>query len=302
MSDKSKDYSALLDPAVVSKLKTLELKAKYVVEGFMVGHHKSPYHGFSAEFSEHRPYNQGDPIRNIDWKAYAKTERFYIKQFEDETNLISHIILDSSASMNFKRAGSISKFEYGKILAASLSYLLINQQDAVGFTLFSDALNVYLPPKANRVYLKEILTKVNNARPGEKTSTEKCLVEVARKIKKKGLIVIISDFFDDLDSIITALKLFHYKKNEVIVFQILDDAEIDFSFYKDSVFVDMETAEELTTQPYQIQKSYQTAMKEFLSNLSNQCLNHGIDYNLITTTTPFDKALFSYFRKRSKMN
>ena len=302
MIAKKKDYSALLAPEIVSKLKTLELKAKYVVEGFMVGHHKSPYHGFSAEFSEHRPYNQGDPIRNIDWRVYAKTERFFIKRFEDETNLISHIVLDSSASMNFKREGEITKFEYGKILAASLSYLLIGQQDAVGFTLFSDKINAYLPPRANRVYLKEILTRVNNAQPASQTATEKCLVEVAQKIKKKGLIVIISDFFDEPESIVTALKLFHYKKNEVIVFQILDPAEIGFSFTKDSVFVDMETGEELTTQPYQIQKAYQLAMQDYLNKLSGECLNHGIDYNLITTTTPFDKALFSYFRKRSRMN
>ncbi len=296
------NYNELLSPAVVSKIKTLELRAKYVVEGFMVGHHKSPYHGFSAEFSEHRPYNQGDPIRNIDWKAYAKTEKFFIKQFEEETNLISHIILDSSASMNFKREGSLTKFEYGKILAASLSYLLINQQDAVGLTLFSDKVNLSLPPRANRVYLKEILTGINNANVGEKTATGKSLSKVASGIKKKGLIIVLSDFFDDLDSVITSLKLFRYKKNEVIVFQILDPAEIDFSFSRDSVFVDLETKEEVSTQPYQIRRTYQLAMQEFLKRISSECLNHGIDYNLITTDTPFDKALFSYFRKRNKMN
>ncbi len=297
-----KEYSKLLSPEVVSKLKTLELKAKYVVEGFMVGHHKSPYHGFSAEFSEHRPYNQGDPIRNIDWKAYAKTERFFIKRFEEETNLISHILLDSSASMNFKREGEITKFEYGRILAASLSYLLINQQDAVGFSLFSNKLQITLPPKANRVYLKEILTNLSNIKPSESTTTEKCLQQVAETIKKKGLIIVISDFFDELDSVVRALKLFRYKQNEVIVFQILDPAEINFSFSKDAVFVDLETREEISTQPYQIQKSYQLAMKEFLRKISEQCLNHGIDYNLVTTDMPFDKALFAYFRKRSRIN
>ena len=301
MNRSTKDYIKYLDPRVVSKLKTLELKAKFVVEGFMVGHHKSPYHGFSAEFREHRPYNQGDPFRNIDWKVYAKSERFYIKQFEDETNLISHIILDNSGSMSFKRAGSITKLDYGKILAASFGYILNGQQDSVGLALFSDKLDVYLPPKSNRIYLKEIFSRINSAQARDKTFTEKCLVDVASKIKKRGLVIVISDFFDEIDSIVTALKNFRYKKNEVIVFHVLDPSEVNFSFERDSVFVDLETKEEIQTSPSQIQKAYQEAMHEFITRLRSECVEHGIDYNLVTTDEAFDKALFSFFRKRARM-
>ena len=295
------DFKRFLDPSIISKLKTLDLKARFVVEGFMVGLHKSPYHGFSAEFSEHRAYNQGDPIRNIDWKIYARKERFFIKQYEEETNLIAHVLLDSSNSMSFKRGGRISKFEYGKILAASLSYLLINQQDSVGFALYSDKIETYLKPKSNRVYLKEILVKINNSEPANKTATAESLNLIARAIKKRGLVVIISDFLDDYQSIISALKLFYYKKNEIILFQILDPFELSFAFDKDALFVDLETEERLSTQPQLIQKSYLEELNNFLSVFQNECRNYGIDYNLITTDAPFDKALLSFFNKRKRM-
>ncbi len=295
------DFKRYLDPSIISKIKTLDLKARYVVEGFMVGIHQSPYHGFSVEFSEHRAYNQGDPIRNIDWKVYARKEKFFIKQYEEETNLFAHILLDSSNSMSFRKAGAISKFEYGKILAAAISYLLINQQDSVGFALYSDRIEAYLKPKSNRVYLKEILVKINNSKPQNKTATSESLKTIAQAIKKRGLIVIISDFFDDYNSVISALKHFHYKKNEIILFQILDPFEINFAFEQDSIFVDLETGDELATQPRLIQKSYLEELNEFLKKFRKECRNYGIDYNLISTATPFDKALLSFFNKRKKM-
>jgi len=299
---KTQDYKKFLDPAVISKLKTLELKARMVVEGFKVGLHRSPYHGFSVEFSEHRPYMQGDALKNVDWKVYAKSEKFYIKQFEEETNLLSHIFVDASKSMLFKHSGKVSKIDYATILAAALAYVMIDQQDSVGLAIYSDKIHTYLPPKSNRVYLKTLLSALNQIQPGGTTTTSKCLDSVAEKIKKRGLTIIISDFFDDMNSILTALKHLHYKKNEVIVFQILDPIEKSFGFDRDSVFVDLESGEQITTQPHQIQRAYQEAMNEYLNKLKNECLNFGIEYNLIDTSQPFDKALMSYFTKRSRLH
>lgn len=302
MAIQTKDITKYLDPALISKLKTIELKARYVVEGFMIGLHRSPFHGFSVEFSEHRPYMQGDALKNIDWKVYAKSEKYVIKQFEEETNLICHILLDSSKSMNFKHSGKISKIEYAITLAASLSYLMINQQDSVGLTVYSDKIDGYFPPKSNKIYLKNILAALNNINASGKTSTAVCLNQIAEKIKKRGLTIIISDLFDNPDSIISAFKHIRYKKNEVIVFQILDPSEKNFGFDGDAVFIDSETGSELTTQPHHIQKAYQSAMGEFISKIKNECLNYGIEYNLIETDQPFDKAILSYFMKRARMH
>jgi uncharacterized protein (DUF58 family) len=302
MAVQTKDFRKYLDPFVISKLKTLELRARMVVEGFMVGLHRSPYHGFSVEFSQHRPYMQGDSLKNIDWKVYAKSEKFYIKQFEEETNLIGHIFVDASKSMKYKHTGRITKLDYAVTLAAALSYLMINQQDSVGLAVYSDKIINYLPPKSNRVYLKTILTALSQIKAEGTTGTAKALNEVSDKLKKRGLTIIISDFFDDPDSIVSALKQIHYRKNELIVFQILDPVERTFGFDRDSIFVDMETGEQMTTQPHHIQHAYREAMNEYLNKLKSECLNFGIEYNLIETSQPFDKALMSYFAKRSKLH
>ncbi|PJA97013.1 MAG: DUF58 domain-containing protein [Ignavibacteriales bacterium CG_4_9_14_3_um_filter_34_10] len=302
MQNKFSIEQKYLNPIVVSKLNSLELKARLVVEGFKAGLHKSPYHGFSVEFSQHRPYMQGDSIKNIDWKVYAKSEKYFIKQYEEETNLIADIIVDCSNSMNFKSDANISKFEYSIILAAAFSYLLINQQDAAGLHLFAEKLKVSIPYKSSRSHLKTILTELNNIKPAGITSISAGLDEVAKRINKRGLTIIISDFFDDLDEIISSIKRIHYKKNEIIIFQILDLIELDFGFGSDKTFVDLETNEKISTLPFQIQRAYQEAMNDFLSKFKNECLSLGVEYNLITTKTPFDKALFSYFAKRSRLN
>jgi len=301
MSDVDIDFRKYLDPSIISKLKSLELRARLVVEGFMVGLHKSPYHGFSVEFTEHRPYMQGDDFKNIDWKAYGKTEKFYIKQYEEETNLKSYILLDTSKSMTYSSAGNPSKLDYGATLVASLSYLMIKQQDAVGLALYSDKINKLFPPKANKSYLIEILKNLTAIEPAQNTNTANCLHEIAEKIKRRGLVIIVSDFFDDVNSILSSLKHFRYKKNEVIVFQILDPMEISFAFGKDAVFKDLEMGDEITTQPYQIQKAYKESMQEFTAKIKNECLSYGIEYNLIETSNPLDKALLSYMRKRSML-
>lgn len=301
MAEHEQDFRRYLDPAVVSKLNSLELKARLVVEGFMVGLHRSPYHGFSVEFTQHRPYMQGDSLKNIDWKVYGKTEKYFIKQFEEETNLISYIVLDTSKSMDFAYGQNVKKLEYASILAASLMYLMIRQQDAAGIALYSDKIETLLPPKSSRAYLNELLKALVSVKASNSTHTAESLNIVAEKVKRRGLVIIISDFFDDLNSVLTAIKHFRYKKNEVIVFQILDPIERSFAFGRDAVFRDMETTEEITTQPYQIQKAYQKAMNEFLETIRLECVNAGIEYNLLDTSVPFDKALFSYFKKRSRL-
>lgn len=289
-----------LDPSVISKLNSLELRARLVVEGFMVGLHRSPYHGFSVEFTEHRPYMQGDSPKDIDWNVYGKTDKFYIKQYEEETNLKCYILLDTSSSMGYA-SDNISKLDYAMTLSAALSYLMMHQQDAAGLALYSEKVNKYFPPKVSRPYLQEILKSLATVKPSDKTNTAKSLHSLADKIKRRGLVIIISDFFDDLKETLSALKHFRYNRNDVIVFQILDPLEMSFSFGKDAVFKDLETGEELTTQPYQIQKAYREAMSEFTQKIKSECLNSNIDYNIINTSTPFDKALFSYIQKRSRL-
>jgi uncharacterized protein (DUF58 family) len=301
MPNAENDFKKYLDPSVISKLKSLELRARLVVEGFMVGLHKSPYHGFSVEFTEHRPYMQGDDFKNIDWKAFGKTEKFFIKQFEEETNLKSYILLDTSKSMTYTSGGHPSKLEYASTLVASLAYLMIKQQDAVGLALYSDKINKMYPPKASKSYLIEILKSLSAIEPALITNGAKCLNEIAEKIKRRGLVIIVSDFFDDINSILSSLKHFRYKKNEVIVFQILDPMEISFAFGKDAVFKDLEVGDEITTQPYQIQKAYRESMKEFTGKIKSECLSSGIEYNLIETSDMLDKALLSYLRKRKML-
>ncbi len=296
------DYKKYLDPALVSKLKSIDLKAKAVVEGFMVGLHKSPYHGFSVEFTQHRAYQQGDPIKDIDWKVYGKSEKFFIKQYEEETNLICHILIDNSKSMDFRNKGSVTKLEYSHVLSASLIYLLLQQQDSVGLTLYSDRIENYLPPKSSKIHLKTLLTSIAKSESSNKTNTSECLVKAIENIKRRGLVILISDFFDDIESTLTALKKIHYKKNEIILFQILDPIEKSFAFGRDAVFKDLETEEEMTSQPYQIQKAYQEAFNEFLNKLKNESLRYNIDYNLILTTDSYDKALMNFYKKRIKLN
>ncbi len=297
----NEDYRRYLSPDYISKLNSLELKARLVVEGFMVGLHKSPYHGFSVEFTEHRPYMQGDNLKDVDWKVYGKTNRYFIKQYEEETNLKSYILLDTSKSMSYASEGNISKLEYAATLIAGLSYLMIKQQDAVGISFYSEKIDKYLPPKSSRAYLQQILKSLAEVKSSSKTNTAASLNLVAEKIKRRGLVIIVSDLFDEVDSVLSALKHFRYNNNEVIVFQILDPVERNFNFTSDAVFKDIENEDELTTQPYQIQKAYREAMNEFVHKIKSECLNSKIDYNLIDTSQPYDKALINYIRKRSKL-
>ena len=295
-----KDYRKYLDPATVSKLAGMELKARLVVEGFIVGLHKSPYHGFSVEFAEHRQYMPGDDVKHIDWKVYGKSDRFYIKQFEEETNLRGYILLDASASMGYKSNG-ISKLEYGSYLAAALSYLMLRQQDAPGLLVYDEKIRSYIPPKGARSHINNILKELSVIEPAEKTDAASSFHELADRIKRRGLIIVISDLFDEPEKMLTGLKHFRHRKHEVIVFHVLDPYERNFSYKAEARFRDMETGELLLTNPHQIRKEYIEKLNDFVEKFSRACRASLIDYHLLDTSVPFDKALFGYLAKRSKL-
>ena len=295
------DYRKYLAPQTIARLNNLELKTKLLVEGFITGLHRSPYHGFSVEFSEHRQYQHGDEVKHLDWKVYGRTGKYFIKQYEEETNLRCIVAVDKSASMKYSSKGNISKFEYAIYLASALSYLLLKQRDAVGLALYDEKIETYLPPHSKSSYIYEIMKQLAKTQPSEKTETTSALDELAERINKRGLVVIISDFLDEEESVINALKHFRYRKNEVIAFQILDPREIDFKFPSSGNFIDIETGAEIVTQPYQIRKSYKESVDAFIRKIKGECYNHNIDYNLITTSTPFDKAMRKFFSKRTRV-
>jgi uncharacterized protein (DUF58 family) len=291
-----------LQPDVVAQLNNMELRARLVVEGFITGLHRSPYHGFSVEFTEHRQYMPGDEIKHIDWKAYAKTDRYYIKQFEEETNLKSYILLDASASMKYASRGQLSKITYASYVAGALAYLMVQQRDAVGLTVYDESVRSTIPPRATQSNLRQVLLELERVIPGNKTGIAASLHHVAEQIKRRGLVIILSDFFDDPVNVITALKHFRHKGNEVIVMQILDPLERSFAFGTDAIFKDIESGEELMTQPWHIQNAYKDSMRQFLDNYKRECRENAIDYLLLDTSTPFDKALMEYLTKRRRLN
>lgn len=296
-----KEYRKYLEPDTIAKLGNIELKARLVVEGFITGMHKSPYHGFSVEFSQHRQYRPGDEIRFVDWRVYGRSGRYYVKEFEEETNLRSMLVIDTSASMRFASQGNISKFEYSCYLAAAMAMLMIQQRDAVGLTLYNNQIQSFLPSNSKPSYISQILSTLENATPSDETGTAKALEVLAERIKRRGLVILFSDFFDTQESIIEALRHLRHKRHEVLLFHILDPREIDFNFGATATFIDLETNEKMVTQPHQIRKSYENTMKNFIDELRKECIHHNVDYNLITTDVPFDKALLDYVLKRGKM-
>jgi uncharacterized protein (DUF58 family) len=297
----SENALKMLTPNFISKLSNMELRARLIVEGFLIGMHRSPYHGFSVEFAEHRQYFPGDDIGNIDWKVYGRSDRLYIKQYEEETNLKAYILLDASKSMGFKRDGSVSKLEYAAYLAAGLTYLMMKQQDATGLAIYDESVRRFYEPHLTYSYMKLLLTELSNLQPNAKTSTANALSSLAERIKRRGLIIVISDFLDDTKSVITALKHFRHRKNEVIAFQVLDDSELKLDFPADAVFTDLETGERMPTQVSAVRSAYKKAVNAFVHDLKSRCFENDIDYALLSTSTPFDKALTAYLTRRKKM-
>ena len=290
-----------LQPSVVAQLSNMELRARMVVEGFITGLHKSPYHGFSVEFTEHRPYMPGDEIKHIDWKAYGKTDRYFIKQFEEETNLKSYLILDASASMNYASGGNLKKIQYASYVGAALAYLMMEQRDAGGLTIYDEKIRLSMPPRATKPYLQQLLRNLEGLEGGNKTGTAESLHAVAEQIKRRGLVIILSDLFDDPKKVKTAFKHFRHRGNEVIIMQVLDPMERSFAFGGDAVFRDMETKEELMTQPAHIEQAYRETLRSFISDYQKECRDNNIDYLLLDTATPFDRALFEYLNKRKRL-
>ena len=294
------DKRKYLHPEVAAKLGNMSLRARLVVEGYIIGLHKSPYHGFSVEFAEHRAYGPGDEIRHIDWKLYGKTDRYYVKQYEEETNLRSYLIMDISKSMTY-RSKNISKLEYASYLTAALSYLMLNQKDGIGLILFDKKIQSFIPPRSTSSHLNTIFSQLDQINPGEDTQIGNVLHEMADRIKKRGLVILISDLFDDFDAIIGGLKHFRYNKQEVIVFHILDRQELNFNFNTRTRFKDMETEELVTTEPWQIRNSYKDLMLEFQDKYRKQCRKRLIDYIPLFTDQDLDIALSQYLRKREKL-
>lgn len=294
------DTRKYLNPEVVAKLRSMDLRARLVVEGFITGLHKSPYHGFSAEFAEHRQYMPGDEIKHIDWKVYGKTDRFYVKRFEEETNLKSYILLDASASMGYSSKG-ISKLQYASYLAGALSYLMMQQRDAVGLVTFDEKIRRYLPPRSVTTYLNQILTELDKTESSSKTDLSAALHQMADRIKRRGLIILFSDLLDDPQKVRSGLRHFRHKKHEVIVFQILDPLELTFEFKQDAVFKDLESGEEINTQPWHIRSEYQQQVNKFINTYKKFCREHQIDYVMLNTKENYDRALFEYLIKRKRI-
>ncbi|HBB26317.1 MAG TPA: DUF58 domain-containing protein [Bacteroidetes bacterium] len=289
----------ILTPETVAQLGSMELRARLVVEGFITGLHKSPFHGFSAEFSEHRQYRRGDELKHIDWKIYGRSNRFYVKQFEDETNLRAMICVDMSASMSYSSEGHVSKYRYATFLAASLSYLIMHQRDAAGLALYNTDVQAFMPPRSKMTYAQELMRTLEEARPAAQTGTGISLHHIAERLSRRGLVVIISDLLDDPETILSGLRHFRHDQHDVMVFHVMDPREVDLGFDASTVFRDLETGQEITTQPLQIRGAYRQAVEDYTTTLKRGCHALNVDYVRITTDMPFDVALREYLVKRA---
>ena len=294
------DKRKYLQPEMVAVLNSMALRAKLVVEGYIIGKHRSPYHGFSVEFAEHRAYGPGDEIRHIDWRLFGKTERLYVKRYEEETNLRAHIILDTSRSMLYK-SGTVSKLNYANSLAASLSYLMINQQDAAGLIQFSNKIDTFIPPKSKPSHLNIILKQLDDNKTGKDTKIENVLHRMAERIDKRGIVILISDLLDDPVEVINGLKHFRHKHQEVIVFHILDRKELEFDFNSRTRFLDMESGEEIITEPWHIRSNYTELISGLQKYYQKECRESLIDYVPIFTDENLDKSITGYLNKRRKL-
>ncbi|MEE9297170.1 MAG: DUF58 domain-containing protein [Phycisphaerae bacterium] len=288
-------------PEVLSKIAGLELRARRVVEGFVSGLHKSPYKGFSVEFADHRQYVPGDDVRHLDWRAYAKTDRLLIKEYEVETNLRTHIVLDCSGSMAYPEhdTGRMTKWDYAATLAACLAHLLLHQQDGVGLTLFDNAIRSQLPVSANRASLVGFIKHLEAARPDQATDTKMVFQHLAEQLPRRGLLVLISDLLTDFDDIINGFQRFRFSQHDLLVMHVLDADELEFPFTDQTLFDAMEGLNiEVRTDPQSLRRSYLEAVQSFISRLRGSCLNHGIDYVLLSTADPLDVALTGYLASR----
>jgi uncharacterized protein (DUF58 family) len=288
-----------LDPAVVARLGTLEMRARTVVEGFISGLHRSPFKGFSVEFAEYRQYIHGDDLSTIDWKVFARSDRYYVKKFEEETNLNCQLMIDVSGSMAYGSRG-ITKFEYAACLAASLGYLMNRQRDGVGLTAFDDRIAAALPASTRPGHLRNLLITLDRLTPGNRTNVSKPLHQLADSMNRRGMVVLISDLLDDTEAIIRGLKHFQYRGSDVLVFQILDPDELEFPFDRATRFEDLETSEEVMAVPGLVRSHYLQQMSDLIERYRRELGTAGIDYQLLSTKQPLEMALLAYLSTRSR--
>jgi uncharacterized protein (DUF58 family) len=284
---------------VLASLKHLFLRARFVVDGLMVGVHPSRAKGFSSEFEGHREYSQGEDVRHIDWKAYGKFDRYFIKEHRETTNVRAHIVLDTSASMGYASNGW-SKFDYGSTLAASLAYLMLKQQDAVGLITFSGKIDTILPPKATQNHLLAILQALEERRPSGETTTALVLQELASSLKRKGLVILISDLLGDTEGVVRGLKQIRSRQNDVMVFHLLDKDELEFPFEEPTLFKDLEEDIKLLTDPRELRSAYLAALGSLIEEYKDACAANLIDYSLFNTSVNLDRALVRYLTWRAR--
>lgn len=293
--------SSLLDPSVVAKLHGLELRARRIVEGYVAGLHRSPYQGFSNEFAEHREYVPGDDLRYVDWKVYGKTDKVYLKQFEEETNLVCYLLLDTSESMQYRSdAAPLSKLAYAETAAAALAYLVLHQRDSVGLVTFDDQIRQLVRPSSNPTQLKEVIGIMEHARAASKSRTGPIFHELAERLTRRGIVVILSDLFDDLEAMLAGLRHLRHRRHDVIVLQLLDPAEIDFPFQQTTMFRGLEALGKVTVEPCSLQAAYRHELQSFLKQLRVGCRSQQIDYLLVRTDEALSSVLNSFLSARRK--
>jgi len=290
-----------VDPQGLANIARLELVARQAVEGFLAGRHPSPFHGSSVEYADHRPYTIGDELRSLDWKLLAKTDKYYVKLFEDQTNLRCTILLDTSRSMAFAAGGRITKFLYGAHLAAALGYLMLRQNDAVGLALYDHQVRQYVPARSKPSHFRLMVDLLRTAKPGHESHMAPVMHELAGRLKRRGLIIVISDLLDDLDALFDAISHFRYRKHEVIVFHVMDPHELEFPYERLTRFQDMEGTGRIVANPSSVRRRYLQRLDTFLTAVKAQCHRRDVAYELARTDAAWDRVLGAYLDRRSQL-
>jgi uncharacterized protein (DUF58 family) len=296
----SPDVSNLLDPATISRAESLGLAARFIVEGYMAGEHKSPYRGFAVEFDEHREYVPGDDTRHLDWKVLGRTDRYYIKQYEQETNFVAHLLLDGSESMHYG-SGRLTKLEYGKMMAACLAYLVLHQRDAVALGIFDTSLRDYAPRSDSKGSLHQVMARLAGFHPRGQTNLGAVLHDLAHHVRRKGLVILISDCFDDEEQVLGGLQHLRFGGHEVVVFHLMDPWELDFPFAGLVEFEGLEGVPKVFTRPAEIRRSYLREVEAFRLRLREGCERNLCHYVPVNTAQPLHEVLSGYlaFRRRT---
>lgn len=288
-----------LDPRTLAKLSGLQLRARRIVEGYVAGLHRSPHHGFSIEFAEHREYAPGDDLRYLDWKVFGRTDKFYLKQFEDETNLVCHIVFDASESMSFQGPpAALSKLDYARCLAASLSWLILKQQDAVGLITYDEQIRGELTPGNNAAHLHQIIRVLEDCVPQAKTATGPVLKQLAQRLRRRVVVVVISDLLGDTASLLTGLRALHRRRHDVLVLHVMDPAELSFPFDRPTLFQGLEQFPDVVADPRALRAAYLAEMDRHLARVQRACRECEIDYRLVPTDKPLDRTLTSFLSTR----